>query len=69
MKENEILNNILYNRRTSEISFGAEIDSVDSKQNKITFQLGDLDMKIFLRFLHELDVDNPLFKIKLRLED
>ena len=70
MKEiDKILKNIVGTYRFTEIDFSAELESLDSKKNLVTFRLGDLDMKMFLRYLQELDIDNPLFKLKVQLED
>jgi|GEM_PF-5749145 len=70
MKEiDKILKNIVGTYRFTEIDFSAELESLDSKKNLVTFRLGDLDMKMFLRYLHDLDIDNPLFKLKVQLED
>lgn len=70
MKEvNEILKNLVGNYRYTEIDVSAELESIDSRKNLVSFRLGDLDMKMFLRYLQELDVDNPSFMLKFRLED
>ena len=70
MKEiNEILKNLVGTYRYTEIDVSAELESLDSKKNLVTFRLGDLDMKMFIRYLQELDIDNPLFKLKVQLED
>jgi len=70
MKEiNEILKNIVGTYRFTEIDFSAELESLDSKKNLVTFRLGDLDMKMFIRYLQDLDIDNPFFKLKVQLED
>jgi len=70
MKEvNEILKNLVGTYRYTEIDVSAELESIDSRKNLISFRLGDLDMKMFLRYLQELDVDNPSFILKFRLED
>jgi len=70
MKEvDKILKNIVGTYRFTEIDVSAELESLDSKKNLVTFRLGDLDMKMFLRYLQDLDIDNPLFKLKVQLED
>jgi len=70
MKEvDKILKNIVSTYRYTEIDVSAELESLDSQKNLVTFRLGDLDMKMFLRYLQELDIDNPLFKLKVQLED
>ena len=70
MKEvDKILKNIVSTYRYTEIDVSAELESLDSQKNLVTFRLGDFDMKMFLRYLQELDIDNPLFKLKVQLED
>ena len=70
MKEvNEILKNLVGTYRYTEIDVSAELESLDSKKNLVTFRLRDLDMKMFLRYLQELDNDSPVFTLKFRLED
>jgi len=70
MKEvDKILKNIVGTYRFTEIDFSAELESLDSKKNLVTFRLGDLDMKMFIRYLQDLDIDNPSFILIIRLED
>jgi len=70
MKEvDKILKNIVGTYRFTEIDFSAELELLDSKKNLVTFRLGDLDMKMFIRYLQDLDIDNPFFKLKVQLED